>query len=127
MISVLKRFKKYSAIVLGVSVLSYLASCSSSSHGKSVYSQNLTCEKQPTYAVDIKPIMDASCVSCHNNARRTDGVSVSDFAGTKDCFANGAGLCSVHHDCSPMPRNAPKLTDKQLNTLKCWVKNGCKE
>ncbi len=103
-----------------------VSSCASSHSGQNTYTSQASCATEPTYEADIKPIMSTQCVKCHNANKRTDGVSLDTFEGTKECFAKGEGLCTVYHDCSPMPKRAPKLSTTQLETLSCWVKSGCK-
>jgi hypothetical protein len=82
----------------------------------------------PTYTVDIKPIMDASCATsgCHSAAKKESGYDLSSYAGTSAGAGNAAFLGSMQHKSGydAMPKGAAKLTTAQLDKLACWVQNG---
>lgn len=81
-----------------------------------------------TYALAIKTIMDNSCAlgGCHDAGTKSEGVDLSNYAGTKKAFESQDLLCSVNHgkDCSAMPKGGLKLSSDVLNRLACWAKNG---
>jgi len=81
-----------------------------------------------TYALAIKAIMDNSCAlgGCHDAGTKSDGVDLSDYAGTKKAFESQDLLCAVNHGngCQPMPKGGSKLSSDVLNRLACWARNG---
>lgn len=78
----------------------------------------------PVYATDIKPILDSQCATsgCHNSSSRASGIRLDDYALAKSQFMNGNALCTVYHDCKPMPQGSAKLSDSDILLLTCWVK-----
>ncbi len=123
--------KKLGSLILLSFVIAGMIACQKKSSTQTNHASAANCESKAsiTYTVHVKPIMEASCTNCHNNSRRADGISLSDFTNTKDAFMNHNALCTVHQSggCSPMPRMAAKLSDETITTLDCWVKQGCKE
>lgn len=85
----------------------------------------------PTYTLDVKPILDANCATsgCHDAATKKDGKDFSTYESTIQHTSNDAFLGAIQHKSgfSPMPRNAPKLSDADIKTLTCWVENGVPE
>ncbi len=81
----------------------------------------------PTYATDIKPIMDVSCASagCHSASAKAQGIDLSSYAAVKLESSNKAFMGSMQHSrgYSSMPKNASKLTDASLQKIYCWIQN----
>ncbi len=82
-----------------------------------------------TYTKDIKPIMELSCVSCHNPRQKEHVIDLSTYTGTKEHTKYSHFMGSLHHlkGFDAMPEHAPKLNDEVLKTIQCWISNGCKE
>jgi hypothetical protein len=82
----------------------------------------------PTYKVDIKPIMDASCAfsGCHNTATKAEGYDLSTYAGTVAGAGKDAFLGSIQHKSGykSMPQGGTKLSQDILDKVACWVQNG---
>ena len=81
----------------------------------------------PTYAADIKAIMDASCAlsGCHNATTKQSGYDLSSYAGTISAAGKTAFLGSIQHKSGydAMPKGASKLSDANLTKIACWVQN----
>ncbi len=79
-----------------------------------------------TYDVDIKPILDKNCLSCHSNQQHSGGVKIEDISDVK-FWANSGDLYDqiIPFDGNPprMPRGYP-LTDCETNTIKKWIDSG---
>ena len=82
----------------------------------------------PTYTADIKPILDANCAlsGCHDAITVEQGKNLSTYDGAKAASQNDDFLGAIQHKSgfSPMPRNAPKLSDELIKRIGCWVQNG---
>jgi hypothetical protein len=82
----------------------------------------------PTYTIDIKPIMDASCATlgCHNALKKSDGKDYSTYASTKALASENGFMGSMQHKLgySKMPKGGSKLSDAELQKIYCWVQNG---
>lgn len=96
----------------------------------STYTENVDCGTAvPTYTTDVKEIIDNNCAlsGCHDSDSSEAGVDLEGYSAAKNEFLNGECLCTIYHDCKPMPEGASKLDDATIETLTCWVKNGCAE
>jgi mono/diheme cytochrome c family protein len=98
-----------------------------------------------TYATDIKPIFDQSCVKCHGGEKpkarlRLDGLEAA-LKGSKHGKmiqpGNSAGsklVLNVAHlgdedDFMPPPKNKakiPPLTSEQIGLIRAWIDQGAK-
>jgi len=118
-------FKKYWEAIC----LASIVSCVHQPQVVHNYAQEANCTNgEITYAVEVKPLLESQCTSCHNTSRRAHGIDLSSYSTAKSAFLSDEALCSVHYGrgCHPMPENAPKLSEAQIQTLDCWVKGGCK-
>jgi hypothetical protein len=93
---------------------------------------------------DVRPLLSENCFACHGpEARRKAGLRLDTREGTTAELASGSGRALVPGDPSqsvllrritdkdPTHRMPPassrkKLTDKQVELLRCWIKQGAK-
>ena len=86
-----------------------------------------TCSGLTTsYSTDIKPIISANCLSCHNGTQSESGIDLSSYSGVKAMADAGRLLGALHHQSgfTPMPKDAPQLSSDKLQLFDCWVQNG---
>ncbi len=89
--------------------------------------KEINCTTSPTYAADIKPIIDESCGnSCHSAKRKAHGIDLSSFEGVKDAAADKSFLGAINHEkgFDKMPRMRGKLDDATIEKITCWVRGG---
>ena len=98
-----------------------------------------------TYATDIKPIFDKSCIRCHGAEKpkarlRLDGLEAALKGGEDGKMilpGNSAGSILVHNIAHagapdgymPPPRNRanlPPLTKEQIGLIRAWIDQGAK-
>lgn len=96
-----------------------------------------------TYATDIKPIFDATCVKCHDSAKKPKGrLALDSLAGALKGGKDGKVIVpgdsaksdlvlAIAHIGDPMTfmphgRNAKKLTDEQIGLIRAWIDQGAK-
>lgn len=97
-----------------------------------------------TFAADIKPLFDASCVKCHDNTKPKVAAKLglntleATLKGGRDGkvvipgdSANSPLVKSVAHVGDPdgfMPKGkgAKKLSDEQIGLIRAWVDQGAK-
>ena len=95
-----------------------------------------------TFAADIKPIVDASCVKCHSGVKPKAGLKLDSLDGALKGTKNGlvivAGdsvksifVLSVAHVGNPdsfMPKGkgAKPLTPEQIGLIRAWIDQGAK-
>lgn len=98
-----------------------------------------------TYATDIKPIFDSSCVKCHGEQKPKAKLRLDSLEGIIKGSENGkviepgnsakSGLLlNIAHlgdedDFMPPPKNKlglKKLTDEQIGLVRAWIEQGAK-
>lgn len=96
-----------------------------------------------TFAADIKPIFDASCVKCHDSTKKPKaGLALDTLEGTLKGSKDGKVVIpgdsaksdlvlSIAHVGDPdtfMPkgRDAKKLTDEEIGLIRAWIDQGAK-
>jgi mono/diheme cytochrome c family protein len=98
-----------------------------------------------TYAVDIKPILDKSCTTCHGAEKpkaklrldSLEGVLKGGEGGKMVVPGNSVGSVLVHNIAHagdpdgymPPPKNKaniPPLTKEQIGLIRAWVDQGAK-
>ena len=101
-----------------------------------------------TFAKDIKPIFDASCVKCHDSQKKKQGakLSLDTLAGVLKGSRDGAVVKpgdSAHSDLvlsvahvgddpdsfmpkAPRGQTAKKLSDEQIGLIRAWIDQGAK-
>ncbi|HEX9626920.1 MAG TPA: c-type cytochrome domain-containing protein [Acidiferrobacterales bacterium] len=111
------------------------------------------CTREVSYSRDVKPILQAKCLSCHDGSgegSQKSGFSVKDYAGlskgTKfgDVIVPGDAESSTlyrlvahktspelhmppHHRDSPAMGRAEPLTQDEIDTVKLWIDQGAKD
>lgn len=98
---------------------------------ETLYGQvNTTCDlSNVTFAASVKPILQASCLSCHSNSNASSsggGIRLQDYADVKTQAKNGKLMGTVKHASGyqQMPLGGGKLSDCEINTLQKWIDNG---
>jgi hypothetical protein len=98
-----------------------------------------------TYASDIKPIFEASCVKCHNGPKAKaklhldslegvlkggeDGKVVESGNSAKSMLILNVAHIGDDMDFMPPPKNKmglKKLSDEQIGLIRAWIDQGAK-
>jgi len=84
--------------------------------------------KMISYAVDIKPILEANCTNCHNT-NNTGGYNFNTFQSAVKSGANGELLGTIKHSSGfpMMPPNGEKISQAEIDKIECWINNGMKD
>lgn len=82
-----------------------------------------------TFAATVKPILQASCLNCHSNAKAVSdggGIKIENYTDVKTQALNGKLMGTVKHSSGfqAMPQGGGKLTDCEINQLQKWIDNG---
>ena len=79
-----------------------------------------------SYAINIEPILENNCVSCHNATQSNDGVILTDYNDVIAQINNGNLLNVIQH--SPgypqMPYLQPQLPACTINEIIDWINRG---
>ncbi len=80
------------------------------------------------YSVDIVPIMDNSCVSCHSGSAPAGNIDLSTYNNVKVSADDGSLLGSMAHKSgySSMPKNQNMLDDCTISKVSAWINQGSK-
>lgn len=99
-----------------------------------------------TYAVDIKPIFDASCVKCHNGEKAKAGLHLDSLEGALKGTKHGKVIQPGHPEKSQMVKavghlsedsddwmpplhnkaGIKPLTSEQISLIMGWIQQGAK-
>ncbi len=82
-----------------------------------------------TFNSNVKPILQASCFSCHSNSNAASsgaGIKLENHADVQNLAKNGNLMGVVKHSngYSAMPKGGGKLTDCEISQLQKWIDNG---
>lgn len=82
-----------------------------------------------TYSAKVAPILSGNCYACHgqsNAPANGAGIVLEGYDKIKVAVQNGLLVeCIIHGaNASPMPKNAPKLSDCKINTIRKWIEEG---
>lgn len=79
-----------------------------------------------SFSQRIDPLVRGRCFPCHDAASANGGVVMEGFDAVQAAATGGILLCAVRHEsgCSPMPKNAPKLSACDIRAIEKWIDNG---
>lgn len=123
--------KMFAMLAVMVGLTAVAISCNKDENASN-YTDSATCTSATdtvSYNGTVKAILNAKCAysGCHSTQSKKDGVILDTYSSAKEEFSNGEALCTIYHDCTPMPEGGSKLADDVILKLTCWAKNGYKE
>lgn len=79
-----------------------------------------------SYVNDILPIISDNCFRCHDAANNFGNITLEGYDLLKSRVDNGQLLGAIKHEegFSPMPQNATKLLDCNIEKIEAWINNG---
>jgi mono/diheme cytochrome c family protein len=94
--------------------------------------QDLTCDEDcdttnVTFSGTIWPnIIEKHCFGCHKNPNPLGGLALENYSDVAAIASDGRLLGVVTHSSgySPMPKNAPKLSDCKITQITKWIEDG---
>jgi len=92
-----------------------------------LYPSSSTCDTtNVTFTNSVKPVIDANCITCHNDALMNGNVSLSNHDKIAAVAASGKLLGVIRHDSDypPMPQGTAKLPDCTIRKIEVWVNAG---
>ena len=73
----------------------------------------------PTYTLNIAPIINGNCISCHGNPPTNNApMSLTTYSNVKDAVENRGLIGRVKN--GSMPKNGTPLTAEQIQLIKDW-------
>ncbi len=93
-----------------------------------VYPQPRNCDTTNIrLSVELNSILSANCFACHSGtAESGSGIQLDQYAVIKTYADNGQLMSAITQDgkVSPMPKNASRLSDCDINKFAAWINNG---
>lgn len=79
-----------------------------------------------TYTLDVQPVLQANCYSCHNQSFASGGINLDGFNQTKSVAHSGRLVGAINHSpgFSPMPKSGGKLASCDITKIGRWVEAG---
>ena len=103
-----------------------ITSCAKDQTPEPVVVEPDVCDSIPkSFSVDVQPIFDTHCVSCHNAANNfANGQSWETHAEISANIDNI--LTAINHQAgaTAMPYQLPKLSDSLIQVIECWASDG---
>jgi uncharacterized membrane protein len=109
--------------------LAILSNCYYDSEEKLYPTLSTSCDlENVTFAATIKPILQASCYSCHSNANyvnKGSGIKLENYEDVK-IQASSRLMGAIKHASGyvQMPQGGGKLPDCEINKIQRWIDNG---
>lgn len=85
------------------------------------------CSNEPsTYSGTVSVIISNNCLVCHSASVASGGVTLETHSQVKTLADNGtlAGVISHSSGFPPMPKNAPQLSQCNINAIIEWIDGG---
>ena len=118
----MKRVSLFKVLVLAIGI----ASCSNSSPADLVDATPLPAVV--SYATNVKPIMDANCVSCHGAVPNFGAPnSLNTYQTVRQSIENGDLIQRINRQPSDfmlMPQGGPKLPQNKIDIIQRWIDQG---
>lgn len=120
---------KRASTILFIIVVCIMTSCYYDNEEKLYSELNTNCDlENVTFSATIKPILQASCYTCHSNANYLNsggGIKLENHADVQTMVNNGKLMGSVTHASGfiHMPKDGAKLPDCEISQLQKWVDN----
>jgi uncharacterized membrane protein len=124
------KYMKRTLSILLIILVGAIAGCYYDTEEKLYPELSTTCDlSNVTFASTVKPILQASCLSCHSNSKAVSsggGVKLENYADVVVQVKNGKLMGTINHASGyqAMPQGGGKLTDCEINKLQKWIDNG---
>jgi hypothetical protein len=107
----------------------YLAGCSKENGEELSKGASTICDTtNMSYSLDVVPILQINCYSCHAGASPFAGINLDSYDALKKQADKGDLSNAVRHtgNVTPMPYLLPQLESCEVNKIVAWVNQGTK-
>lgn len=120
-------YSGFSSLALGFVLLATTSGCYYDKE-ELLYPGSLTCDTATVvkYSTTVLPIITASCYSCHSGLFPSGAIRLDTYPDLRVHALNGRLYGTITHNGSypAMPRDAPKLSDCKIASIKRWIDAG---
>jgi len=81
------------------------------------------CNDTISFSNDIMPILQANCISCHDQGNASGGFDFSSYTSTS-VNANAILNSTKANGYQLMPIGGPALPDSTIQKITCWIEQG---
>ena len=81
------------------------------------------CTVTISFANDVMPILEAHCISCHQQGNTSGGYDLSSYNAIA-ANANAVIGSMKANGYQLMPIGGPALPDSTIQKIKCWIQQG---
>ena len=88
---------------------------------------SLECQiEDMSFSADIATIISSECLVCHSQAANFGNITLEGHSNVLTYVNNGLLLGAIRQDpgFSPMPQNASKLLDCEIEKIAAWINQG---
>ncbi len=116
--------------ICSIALIATMAGCYYDSEEALYPTVSTTCDlSNVTFSGTVKPILQASCLSCHSNSKAASsgaGIKLENYADVLTTTNNGQLMGAIRHSDGyvAMPQGGGKLTDCEISKLQTWIDNG---
>ena len=91
-----------------------------------LYGEQDCTDTNATYSGRVSQILATNCLQCHSASAANGGVVLQGYANAKAMAENGRLMGAITHSSGffPMPKNAPKLRECDIEAIRLWIQNG---
>ncbi|HYG51821.1 MAG TPA: hypothetical protein VD905_13010 [Flavobacteriales bacterium] len=119
---------RYTACVL-LLLLMGIYSCTKENAEELTLNANLQalCELDSArYTEHVRPIIDANCMSCHNDTDAEGGITLTTHADVSFLALDGILIHAIKQDgqAIAMPKDAPKMHECEIHAIELWAQQG---
>lgn len=109
---------KIKSITIPIAIAgAFLASCESRT-----YAEITEVSDNPTYVVNVKPVVDAECVECHFLGG--DIPPLTNYEQVRDAAENGDMLCKINGNCGDIMPPEGKMVQQTVDMINLWAQQG---
>lgn len=75
----------------------------------------------PTYTVNVQPVISVNCTSCHSGGDQFPNLETYDEV--KDATQNGKLLCKINGTCGGIMPTSGKMPQATIDMIQLWATN----
>lgn len=120
----MKNWKLQCAAILGLLTIYTTSSCYYDV--EEVLYPNGCNTTEVAYSGDIAPLLDRSCITCHNDLSQNGGINLEGYENVLRQVESGKLIGAISHDpgFSAMPQGGPKLSACSISKVQAWIDAG---
>jgi hypothetical protein len=112
----------------GLSLMMTWSSCVSNVE-EELYPPEVCDTTNVTYSLLVEPIIAQNCYACHSAIDPSSGISLEGYANLKKQVDDERLIGAIRHQSgySPMPKDAPALSECNILKIEKWVAEGAQD